>query len=87
MPETVGLLDLKIAQLERRLKLLKQQQSLSQPYPLHQAKLRQQDTQVQLQLQQLLQRRAELQQYGSSFLVERSYDEFSQRQRSVCQAA
>ena len=41
MPETVGLLDLKIAQLERRLKLLKQQQSLSQPYPLHQAKLRQ----------------------------------------------
>jgi len=60
MQETVGVLDLKIAQLQRRLKLIKQQQSLSQVYPLHQAKLMQQDSIIQGQLRQLLQRRTEL---------------------------
>jgi hypothetical protein len=58
--ETVGMLDLKIAQLERRSKLLKQQQSLSRAYPIHQAKLIRQDSQVQSQLNQLIQRREEL---------------------------
>ena len=57
MIETTGTLDLKIAQLEQRLKLLRQQQSLSSLYPAHRAKLLAEDARVQQQLQQLWQRR------------------------------
>ncbi len=53
--ETVGTVDLKIAQLERRLKLLEQQQALSSSYPDYKAKLIQKKLHVQLQVQQLLQ--------------------------------
>jgi coproporphyrinogen III oxidase-like Fe-S oxidoreductase len=60
MLETVGTLNLKIAQLERRLQLLQQQQRLSQVYPGHHAKLVQEDDQVRRQLQQLRQRRQSL---------------------------
>lgn len=60
MLETVGTLNLKIAQLERRLQLLQQQQQLSRVYPGHYAKLVQEDDQVRRQLQQLLQRRQRL---------------------------
>ncbi len=60
MLETVGTLNLKIAQLERRLQLLQQQQRLSQVYPGHHAKLVQEDNQVRRQLQQLRQRRQSL---------------------------
>ncbi len=56
--ETVGTVDLKIAQLERRLKLLEQQQALSSPYPDYKAKLIQKKLHIQLQVQQLLQFRA-----------------------------
>ena len=60
MLETAGTLDLKIAQLEGRLQLLKQQQQLSGAYPAHHAKLVQEDDQVGQQLQQLRQRRQRL---------------------------
>jgi hypothetical protein len=57
------MLELKIGQLEYRLRLLKQQQVLSQTYPAHQATLRQQEASVQCQLNQLSRRRSELLQY------------------------
>ncbi len=53
--ETVGTINLKIAQLEHRLKLLEQQQALSSSYPGYKAKLIQKKLYVQLQVQQLLQ--------------------------------
>jgi hypothetical protein len=56
--ETTGTVNLKIAQLERRLKLLEQQQALSSPYPDYKARLIQKKLQVQLQVQQLIQFRA-----------------------------
>ena len=63
MPETAGTLDLKIAQLEQRLRLLQQQQLLSRVYPTHQAKLIKESFQVERQLQQLIQRRRLLSAY------------------------
>jgi DNA repair ATPase RecN len=60
MLETVGTLNLKIAQLEQRLQLLKQQQQLSRVYPTHHAKLVQEGDQVWQQLRQLRQRRQSL---------------------------
>lgn len=60
MLETVGTLNLKIAQLEQRLQLLKQQQQLSRVYPTHYAKLVREGDQVRRQLQQLRQRRQSL---------------------------
>lgn len=39
MEETIGTLSLKIARIEHRLRVLKQQQVLSSAYPDHQAKL------------------------------------------------
>ena len=55
---THGALDLNIARLEHRLRLLEQQQQLSSPYPDHKAKLTERQLQVQHQLQQLLQHRS-----------------------------
>ena len=52
--EPVGVLNLRIAQLERRLKVLEQQQKLSSSYPDYKAKLIQQKSQLELQLEQLL---------------------------------
>ncbi len=52
---SAGELQLKIAQLERRLKILEQQQVLSRPYPELSAKLLEQSLQVRLQLEQLRQ--------------------------------
>ncbi len=52
---SAGELQLKIAQLERRLKILEQQQVLSRPYPELRAKLVEQSLQVRLQLEQLRQ--------------------------------
>lgn len=52
--EPVGILNLKIAQLERHLKLLEQQQMMSGPYPDYKAKLIQKKMWVQTQLEQLL---------------------------------
>lgn len=63
MQETVGMLNLKISQLEHRAGLLKKQQLLSQAYPDHQANLRQQEVLIRNQLDQLLRRRGELLQY------------------------
>jgi len=56
--ENMGLLNLKIAQLERHLRILEQQQILSSPYPDYRAKLAQKTSQVQSQLDQLLQHRS-----------------------------
>ena len=52
---SAGELQLKIAQLERRLKILEQQQVLSRPYPELSAKLVEQSLQVRPQLEQLRQ--------------------------------
>jgi len=51
MVETTGTLNLKIAQLERRLQLLRKQQLLSQAYPIHQARLFEEGFRVQRQTQ------------------------------------
>jgi hypothetical protein len=88
MIETTGTLNLKIAQLEQRLKVLKQQQILSGVYPAHQAKLIEEDARVQQQLQQLLQRRQTLLQTTTGFNLERPFnDETRERKRSFYQAA
>ena len=60
MLETLGTLDLKIARLEQRLRVLEQQQRLSQRYPEHQAKLNLEYMQLQLTLTQFIQQRQEL---------------------------
>lgn len=56
--ENMGALNLKIAQLERHLRILEQQQLLSSSYPDYRAKLAQRMTQLQLQLDQLHQHRS-----------------------------
>lgn len=55
VPETVGMLDLKIARLKHRLRVLEQDQAMSRPYPIYQARLAQENLQLQLQLRQLIQ--------------------------------
>ena len=52
-----GMVNLKIARLQRHLKLLRQQQTLSSAYPNHQTKLAERKLQVQFQLRQLVQNR------------------------------
>lgn len=59
MPETLGTLNLKIAQLERQLKVLQQQQRLSSIYPTHEAQLALKYLRIQAILDQLHQRRQE----------------------------
>lgn len=56
--ENMGALNLKIAQLERHLRILEQQQLLSSSYPDYRAKLAQRISQLQLQLDQLHQHRS-----------------------------
>jgi hypothetical protein len=58
MQETVGTLNLKIAQLEQKLQLLQKQRLLSRPYPTHLAHLILQDFQTRSQLHRLLEYRA-----------------------------
>ncbi len=60
MQETIGTLNLKIARLEQRLKVLEQQQMLSSKYPDQKAKLTIEYLRVQLKLRQLIQHRQEL---------------------------
>ena len=60
MSETLGTLNLKIARLEQWLKVLEQQQAMSQAYPDCQARLTQQHACLQLQLQHLVQYRRDL---------------------------
>lgn len=59
MPETIGMLELKIARLEQRLAVIRQQQRLSQAYPDHKAILLREDRHLQAVLSQLNQRRQE----------------------------
>ena len=88
MVETTGTLNLKIAQLEHRLKVLKQQQILSMVYPIHQARLIEEDLRVQRRMQQLLRRRQILSQTITGSNMERSFnDEARERKRSFYQAA
>ena len=89
MIETTGTLNLKIAQLERRLRLLKQRQLLSGVYPAHRAKLSEEDAQVQRQLEQLLQRRQTLSHTITGLNTERPFnnDETRERKRPFYQAA
>ena len=84
MPETVGTLDLKIARLKQRLKLLKQQQALSRSYPDHQNKLIQEDARVQFQLQQLIQYRKKLLPQVTDYMTRRWFDGNDQREQSFC---
>jgi hypothetical protein len=60
MQETVGTLNLKIARLKSRLRLLEQQRVLSIAYPEHEIDLIEKGLKVQFQLQQLIQYRQEL---------------------------
>ncbi|GIK41651.1 MAG: hypothetical protein BroJett011_54840 [Chloroflexota bacterium] len=60
MPETIGTLELKIARLEQRLAVIRQQQRLSQPYPEHRAALLSEDRHLQTVLSQLNRRRQEV---------------------------
>ena len=88
MIETTGTLNLKIAQLEQRLKVLKQQQVLSGAYPAHRTKLVEEDWRVQRQLQQLWLRRQMLSQSVTGLYTERPCnDETGARKRSFYQAA
>jgi hypothetical protein len=66
MPETVGMLNLKIARLERRLKVLAQQQAMSSAYPAHQDHLAQEYVRLQLQTDQLRRRCQEILQLSSA---------------------
>ena len=66
MVKTVGILNLKIAQLEQQLNILQQRQILSQPYPDYQKQLGYQDQQVRLALQHLMQDRDQMSN-GSEF--------------------
>ena len=59
MAETLGTLDLKIARLEQRLAVLRQQQRLSSVYPDHEAALVREYRQLQILLGQLSERRQE----------------------------
>ena len=67
MEETVGTLNLKIAQLEQKLQLLQKQRLLSRPYPDHFARLTLQDFQTRSQLQNLLEYRTRKQ--NSQFVL------------------
>lgn len=58
--ETVGTLNLKIARLNYRLRVLQQDQAMSCPYPAYQANLIQEYLQLQLQLHQLIHYRHEI---------------------------
>ena len=64
MPETLGTLELKIARLQKRLDLLKEQQALSQPYPTHLIRLFQESAHLQQELERLKQRRSEFLRYA-----------------------
>jgi len=79
MTNTVGLLDLKIAQLEYRLDLLEKQQTLSRNYPVHLLQLQQQAQQMQLQLDQLRQERSEMFWYPVMYSIEVRADELYHR--------
>lgn len=57
MLETIGTLNLKIARLEQRLQVLKQQQQLSRPYPTHEAGLIREYVQLEAILYELVRRR------------------------------
>lgn len=88
MVETTGTLNLRIAQLEHRLKVLKQRQLLSVVYPIHQARLIEEGLQVQRQVQRLLQRRQTLSQAITGSPMEGSFnDEARERKRSFYQTA
>jgi hypothetical protein len=60
MPETVGMLNLKIAQLERRLHIFSQRRPLGENYPNYQNYLTRICEQLQMQLDELFHRRQEL---------------------------
>jgi len=72
IPETVGTLNLKILRFEHHLKLLYQQQSLSDAYPEHKRMLAQKAQQAQLELSQLVQYREELLKKADGCITERS---------------
>lgn len=67
MYETLGTLNLKIARLEQFLKVLEQQQAMSNPYPDYQVELKQQYTRLQSQLRRLVQHRRQLSQSSYKF--------------------
>ena len=58
--ETIGTLNLKIAQLRHYMRILQQQQALSLPYPDHRSKLEREKLQVERELQRLLQSRVNM---------------------------
>ena len=86
MPETVGTLNLKIARLMQRLKVLEEQQAMSKTYPQHLRKLIQEGLAVQFQLHQLIQYRAELLSQLNHHIVVRLFNGNGQREQSLCSA-
>ncbi len=75
MTNTGGMLELKIARLEDRLKLLKKQQALSRNYPVHLFHLQQMAQQMQTQLEQLRRERSEMFRYPVMYTLEVGADE------------
>ena len=65
MSDTVGALELKMVRLQIRLKILRQQQALSRPYPAHLTELVRQATQTRTHLRQLRRERMELLKYST----------------------
>jgi hypothetical protein len=83
MTETLGTLNLKIARLQQRLRVLDQQQQLSQPYPQHRLGLIRQSFNLRAELSALLQQRAELAQQVAADTPERLFDGTGYRRQSL----
>jgi hypothetical protein len=84
MPETIGTLNLKIARLESRLKLLAQRQMLSSAYPNYQINLVREMSNVRFQLHQLIQYREQLLQRANDCRAERLLDGHRKRKQPLC---
>ena len=82
MAETIGTLNLKIARLQQHLRVLDEQQRLSQPYPQHRRGLIQEGFKLRAELSALLQQRDELIQQVTASISERLSDGTGYRRQS-----
>ena len=83
MTETIGTLNLKIARLQQHLRVLDQQQQLSQPYPEHRLGLIRESFKLRAELSALLQQREGLiRQVTATDTTERLFDGTGYRRQS-----
>jgi hypothetical protein len=87
MQETVGTLNLKIARLKNRLRLLEQQRVLSSAYPDHEIDLIEEGLKVRFQLRQLIQYRQELLRRVTDRITGRLFDGNCQGEQSLYSTA